>query len=229
MPPGAAYNWLCAAHSFTDILTKAAQIRAVQLERKAAPLLNSKRGNITRRRRLEDEVPSSAITSAYVSQDVPTSLQPLPRNVGKLHEPNSQPTESSVASVREPMQPSLVIPEPLDSPMVEHPVTAVLTTQASALAQQVSDNDETPSVGIPNIIGTFDEVYTAHTAPISPEAVPSDVEVLPTRKLQSSKVPASRIGRLFHYGGMLIQSILTGYATNDDSRSGCFIGIWCRL
>lgn len=27
-------------------------------------------------------------------------------------------------------------------------------------------------------------------------------DVLPARKLQSSKVPASRIGRLFHYGGM---------------------------
>ena len=39
-------------------------------------------------------------------------------------------------------------------------------------------------------------------APVSRTVDPPSVDPVITRNLQSSKVPSSRIGRLFHYGGM---------------------------
>ncbi|KAF8556784.1 ABC1-domain-containing protein [Imleria badia] len=65
-------------------------------------------------------------------------------------------------------------------------------------------------------------------APVSRTVDPQSADPVITRNLQSSKVPSSRIGRLFHYGGLAAalgygaasEIIRRSTATSDDSQQG---------
>ncbi|KAI0338606.1 ABC1-domain-containing protein [Trametopsis cervina] len=88
-----------------------------------------------------------------------------------------------------------ILPEtPVIVAQVEPPVTAV------------------PDVSTPVETSTVVEEAVLDTPP------PSLPDVVPTRKLQSSKVPSSRLGRLFHYGG-LAASLGYGAASELVRRS----------
>ena len=73
-------------------------------------------------------------------------------------------------------------------------------------------------------------VESAATLSPIPDVLPNDTEVRPARSLQSSKVPSSRLGRLFHYGGNTVVyfscSELPAYLR---FRPGCFFRLWCGL
>lgn len=204
MPPGPAYGWLCVAHSVTDILGKAAQIRAAQLEKTAAPLTNARRTPKTRAKRVaEDELNPPIIKAVPLSQDLSAFTAPLPRREEK---PITEAVprvkgEPSIAQVAQETVGDAV--QTLSPPMIkrvdEGSLAQADNIEAAADPVVNAIDGEAPFLGVSDMPMTFSEPHVAPTA----EPDPFHVEPVHVRKLQSSKVPASRIGRLFHYGGTL--------------------------
>ncbi|KAK0480292.1 ABC1-domain-containing protein [Armillaria novae-zelandiae] len=79
-------------------------------------------------------------------------------------------------------------------------IEPVALTRDSALPWEIAAAEETPP--------TNEVILNHHEEPVvesvlSYETVqPEEIQAPPTRSLSSSKVPSSRIGRLFHYGGL---------------------------
>ncbi|KAJ2914676.1 hypothetical protein MD484_g5731, partial [Candolleomyces efflorescens] len=108
-----------------------------------------------------------------------------------------QPLESHSVTQEDPEPLSERIPvpaeEPTRAPPPKNPPPQVPSPSTSAAPQQ--DYTYTPSNTTP--------IPAAATLPLnSTNDVDSSPAQRPVRNLQSSKVPSSRIGRLFHYGGL---------------------------
>ncbi|GBE87014.1 Protein ABC1 homolog, mitochondrial [Sparassis crispa] len=208
MPPGPAFNWFCVASSVVDILSNAARIRATQVTSRTGTrvvVVNAehqtrkqdlKLGRVskvetppshflaTSEVKVEAEHTSSKLRDSSESEpSVLLSEIPLTQAVGTSL--TTGPTPSSQQTIPLPQQTIREVPQAtiLGEDMVQ---------------MSYEENNATPllaqeSTGVDAII----------YSPIpSDDPTPATLENPVVRHLQSSKVPSSRIGRLFHYGGL---------------------------
>ncbi|KAI0702671.1 ABC1 family-domain-containing protein [Earliella scabrosa] len=221
MPPGPAYNWLCVAHSVCDILSHAAQIRAAQLARTGRVV-----GGVDglSRKRKRDESYSGTHTKldnseTAVVQPVQSQQEPLPRTGTSPLPPTSSAVtgDPSISQHRAAELPSAQVQH---GRLKSSPKTSEAAVAPSTSFQPVQStptvNSQTAVVPEPP---TSPTVSSVSPRPTQAEEVPSVGDVSAStgipdpgeplvderprnRNLQSSKVPSSRIGRLFHYGGL---------------------------
>ncbi|KAI0083612.1 ABC1-domain-containing protein [Irpex rosettiformis] len=216
MPPGPAYNWLCAAHAFADILGNAARIRAAQLDARAAQVLP---------RRCEPKLKRRAAESRDDSLSRPTIIVTTPLSNLQAAFNHAGPSVAQTPSdVTQSQNQPLITPKRdthLDNPVFDHPPPAPAFEVSAVKSQsplESHDNVETPTKGVlPSEISPGPLPGISETVISEPITV-SSPEPVPSRKLQSSKVPSSRIGRLFHYGG-LAASLGYGAASEMLRRS----------
>lgn len=224
MPPGPAYNWYCVAAGAFDILSRAAQIHAGRVESQAACILRAERARKQPRTcQKQDDLP------AYVPTALPAA--PTVKPVAAVQVEHSPPPEPLAPLPPRPdTHHATPIPEYPDvgvKPISErspawnsssNAPTIMADPQQHTLPNTVSDdvNAAQPDPIVPLqpiadepiavVIGRPEERMVEQDVPISPTATKLEraAEPMPVRKLQSSKVPSSRIGRLFHYGGKSI-------------------------
>lgn len=224
MPPGPAYNLLCAAHAFADILGNAARIRAAQLEARTAQVLPRKGKSLqkTSSTNSRDDVPIKLATrtAPVLPESEPSSAQAGPSVARQAAEvPQSPPPQ--------PLSPSKV--KQAEPPEVNAPLLLDVEAHPSKAQSQLVhvERDQPPSASVtqaidiqlrPAVAPTGAEDYASATV------IPA--EPIHIRKLQSSKVPASRIGRLFHYGG-ISSSDLRDDNSDVYCRACCVLGLWC--
>jgi aarF domain-containing kinase len=176
------YNWLCTAHTLADILGNVARIRATQLDSHAAVLVSRrpKHEPIKRTVRADDNVPAQVITRAapQANQPGPVIISQPPVAVEPLHIHREDimftvPLKGLVPEyTSQRLEASTLSSHRLEAVNSQSPLTNVLEAPSPNNEQSLPEKS----------VGTLSE--------------PSQM-----RKLQSSKVPSSRIGRLFHYGG----------------------------
>ncbi|KAI0310776.1 hypothetical protein OF83DRAFT_1178206 [Amylostereum chailletii] len=203
MPPGPAFNWFSVAYSAVQILEHAAQYRAAQLTRTGAGTASRKRRRLEE---IEEEV-ELEVEEDLESRDVqPSSLHRA--NEAWLKQIAVSPPAflpnafSNVRHIRD--------TEALSPRQVEEPPPLSDAFNTSVLPS-------TPTPDIPPSIPTF---APRPSTPLSLDPSPQHLapELPIARTLQSSKVPSSRIGRLFHYGG-LAASLGYGAASELVRRS----------
>ncbi|CCM05951.1 uncharacterized protein FIBRA_08190 [Fibroporia radiculosa] len=198
MPPGPAFNWFCVAHSVVDILSNAAHIRASQLVATAGRPIPGKEAisREWRGQRIATEQPETS--TASLSQRTEHAVQ--------FTEAKVPSTADSSHLIRDKI--SFDLPETSDLGLRD-PVLRAGVDPSFPITLQTLE----PSLGPQHSTGFSDVSSSPTNAPFEstnaspPKNMPmSDANAsaipLPTRHLQSSKVPASRIGRLFHYGGL---------------------------
>ena len=201
MPPGPVYNWLAVAHSALVILDHALQYRAAQVTRAGSirvsqSLQRGARGGVYENMQeevkdvdVEEIVPSTA--DEPLSSE-PTHVQPS----SLLHANEAWLRQLEIAAT----------PRTSLSEMVPEQQLQDDTIVASMLLEPSSSSEPTTVPGI-----------TETRSPAAEPPVPAADINLSTldaprlessRHLQSSKVPSSRIGRLFHYGGISLRVYL---------------------
>lgn len=226
MPPGPAYNWLCTAHAFADILGNAARIRAAQLEARTAQVLPRKGKPLQKTR------------STYSRDDVPIKLATRTAPVLPESEPSSAQAGPSVArqAAEVPQSPSPP-PQPLSPSKVKQSEPPGFTKPLLLHVEAHPNKAQSQLVHVERDQPHSASVTQAVDIQLRPTVAPTGAEdhasatVIPAepihiRKLQSSKVPASRIGRLFHYGG-ISSSDLRDDNFNVYCRSCRVLGLWC--
>ena len=181
MPPTLAFGWLCVVHTIADIAFRAAQIRSVQALPKSSsqipPTANRSHGG-----------PTSLHTA---ETDTRTSLEPF------LHlHVTEKVTEGSVVH---------------EESSLPRQLNVTTSHQDSSLSPRFSATESDVNVGtlMSLLQGTTSVtqltlsavVQPIETAQVFPTVDPQNIDPVIIRNLQSSKVPSSRIGRLFHYGG----------------------------
>ncbi|KAI0262262.1 ABC1 family-domain-containing protein [Russula aff. rugulosa BPL654] len=228
MPPGPVYNWLAVAHSALVILDHALQYRAAQVTRGVLPSTHVSQsrqpgarggagagaGVFEKARQQEVVVEVKDVVEEMVPSRA-TADDPL----------SSEPTlvqQSSLLRANEAWLRQLeiaVTPRTSWSEMVSEQQLRGDTTVASMLPEPSSSSTTVPETRPPPAAEeppkpAADVNLSRSDAPPSqhlqiPESDAPVVDVLPpprpessSRHLQSSKVPSSRIGRLFHYGGL---------------------------
>ncbi|THV05083.1 ABC1-domain-containing protein [Dendrothele bispora CBS 962.96] len=207
MPPGPAYNWFCVLSSTVDILSHAAKYRATQLS------INS-HSSVTLGKRPRDPIPQSSSLDTQVE----------PKNVT----PSEVIKDSATPSWRkEFVTPSETVKDAETPPPGKEFETQSTNESASKKTTELEASGQSSSQIAPNKISVSDppassqsvpnELYTPLAQTVVPEVIPE--AVTHTRNLQSSKVPSSRIGRLFHYGG-LAASLGYGAASELLRRTG---------
>ncbi|KAH0833959.1 ABC1 family-domain-containing protein [Lanmaoa asiatica] len=158
------------------------------------------------------------------------SAQPLPKSFSK----NSAVTARDNKSYGGPTRPHNVETslEPLLNPHVtggvDAPPGVQVGSEVSAVHEESSPQQpkvSTEYILSPELSSATESDLTSfvidqpiETAPLFPTVDPQSAVPLVTRNLQSSKVPSSRIGRLFHYGG-LAASLGYGAASEIIRRS----------
>lgn len=200
MPPGPAYNWLCVVCSAADIISRAARIRATQLAPRSSPLTAKKRKESPEGRSQKSLHDTEADAPVITSNRLDTE---------KVHSAH-RTTDLSVDR--------FAFPQELQVP----PSVALSSTGSTEAVQNLTRHESGSSLEIPpdkwksSALGGIhpDEVFLSNLisgtqltltiqSPLAYNVDPPPYS-LPSRNLQSSKVPSSRIGRLFHYGGTKI-------------------------
>lgn len=214
--PGPIYNWLCVAHSIVDVLLNAAAIRASQvyprtasavvqrnLERRTARPVNLNESDGEKCNPFVGKPPLNALDEVgdahismykvsarfgYSSNSIDTPSMPE-RTV--QWPPNPPPgyahTPPSPENASQPRAQEFVSTEPRIPEHPPEPVPVKIPSDVSLVMNPLTDR---PS-------NTFEGPQTSSPATDIPRSIPPS-EV---RQLTSSKIPSSRIGRLFHYGG----------------------------
>ncbi|KAL1937976.1 hypothetical protein VTO73DRAFT_12726 [Trametes versicolor] len=232
MPPGPAYTWLCVASSVCNILSHAAHIRASQLSRARQAICETDIIARRRERdesypyegaeatssqsvRLRRPVQSSPHGDAKELRNGPPETRrsvPGSRDVAgptaeaSLH-PSPSPSEfkeppsvtAQIEGIERPLLSKHCVPvttpsEPsasADLPKSHRSVQATLVECDALPKPSPVEKRQAPSV---------EDVSVSTGVPGPGEQVSLDQPR--NRNLQSSKVPSSRIGRLFHYGGL---------------------------
>ncbi|KAI0334215.1 ABC1-domain-containing protein [Cubamyces sp. BRFM 1775] len=240
MPPGPAYNWLCVASSVCNILSHAAHIRAAQLARAGQTVTQAEL--LSRRRKGDESYPyeRSHITEIRFAEDGELEATREPAST-----PNVTPVSSEPPQAQQPIAPAtLVAPvaesEPSASTRLHETVApSPATTASSDVITHPSPTLESTYAPLKiNIEADATPRKPEQDHPVQPEPVaspsvgdvaastgmpdPAGESVLldrpKSRNLQASKVPSSRIGRLFHYGG-LAASLGYGAASELIRRS----------
>ncbi|KAF5376145.1 hypothetical protein D9615_007657 [Tricholomella constricta] len=190
MPPSPAYNWFCVLCTTANILSHAARHRASQIAPQTAVCLQHRR----------------------------ETVEPKPFKPPRAKAPTIDPshTTSSRQFIKERVAPT---PVKSDSP-AQYPVipnrSAELdfTANAEPIIGTLSNEPESDISLSPSL-----DVSSEGTPATELSKKPPQEFIAPTRNLQSSKVPSSRIGRLFHYGG-LAASLSYGAASEIIRRTG---------
>lgn len=210
MPPGPLYNWLCVLHSVSEIVSHAAAIRATQLTR-ASPEVKQ---GVARTFRPGEKIH----IAKEIVRDTPrvkASTTLLPGSGVELINNEVSPPKSSVDTRVEyapaPSSPSITGPPTSDTDVL--PSTRAETTKVEQNAenttslsveetvpQEVTLNISDETASLYNIKSTSLPLIKTLPPENEPEPMPSLSQT--QRNLRASKVPSSRIGRLFHYGGL---------------------------
>lgn len=233
MPPGPLYNWLCVLHSASEILARAAAIRASQLAEINAAISTQIRrtsrdgvgrvGQELKNHRKNVENPAeyrSLTTDALGNVDVPENVRAEGSNEGPGASFMDQALVRGFPSSKQEYEP----PVPTSEPVINHQTDTAIAPSASTPFNSVSIDAPTTQLKTPSdlpvpterdtsdIIAKNVSVYTYILSfanatyqehPASAEhPLPAPTTPHPRRNLQASRVPSSRVGRLFHYGGL---------------------------
>ena len=209
MPPGPAYNWLCAAHGLAEILGNAARIRAAQLDKKAVQVLPRKSKSTPKRRAVEVQ-DESVIKPSTVGSTLPAGAGATMNHAdscltGRISDTTQTQSRIWEAKRHDNLREKLTVEQTSSTPISKTTAVETRTNQVPAR------NSPAPTAEISQPSLITQEPSPVVSGPIVAESIPvTQSELAPARKLQSSKVPSSRIGRLFHYGGTsLIVSLVT--------------------
>jgi aarF domain-containing kinase len=196
MPPGPVYNWLAVTHSALVILNHALQYRTAQITRVGSIRVSQRqergaRGGVYEKTQevkdVEEIVPS---TGDEPLSSEPTYVQPS----SLLHANEAWLRQLEIAATpRESL--SEIVPE-------QH--LRGYTTVASMLLEPSSSSTTVPGIAETRPPAAEPPVPAADVNLSSSDAP----RLESSRHLQSSKVPSSRIGRLFHYGGIYLHDYL---------------------
>lgn len=238
MPPGPLYNWLCVLHSASEILARAAAIRASQLaEINAAvssQIRRTSRDGVGRqsvtvgqelknhRKNVENSAEYRSLTTDVLGNvDVPENVRAEGSNEGPGASFMDQALVRGFPSLKQEYEP----PVPTSEPVINHQTDTAIAPSASTPFNSVSIDAPTTQLKMPSdlpvpterdtssdIIAKNVSVYTyirsfanatSQEHPASAEhPLPAPIAPHPRRNLQASRVPSSRLGRLFHYGGL---------------------------
>ncbi|PPR02529.1 hypothetical protein CVT24_001955 [Panaeolus cyanescens] len=221
MPPGPAYNWFCVLYSASEILANAARYRSAQIAGTGRP--------VTKRRRYDVE--QYPATSAVVNTDGVTGSGIESNGVIPGGTRNAEKEQSSHLDLKKSDGFSETKTEP-DASVTSNASHERKPFDGATALKDSEVSTPAPAFNIPAEEATViplqpAEKYKPPTsqAEVIPDIVsdtpPADIkqEPLPVRTLRSSKVPSSRIGRLFHYGG-LAASLGYGAASEIIRRTG---------
>ncbi|KAF9449152.1 ABC1-domain-containing protein [Macrolepiota fuliginosa MF-IS2] len=195
MPPSPAYNWLCVLHTTAEILSNIARHKAAQV----APGYVATTAKGTKRKRIEIAVQVSSQGNGRGAGD---SVVISPRT------PAGQTEETTFTS----NQATAIETDPSSVPVKGPAVLVPTPTSTVRTAIEQNQLEPAPTVAPESELGTSTRISNEELQPPPPVGVPA-------RTLQSSKVPSSRIGRLFHYGG-LAASLGYGAAAELLRRTG---------
>ncbi|GLB44245.1 putative ABC1-domain-containing protein [Lyophyllum shimeji] len=191
MPPSPAYSWFCVLCSTANILRHAARHRASQLASQSAVCLEHRKETIN-----------------------PQQAKPARPSVPKRDADGPSPSFDILNNQAAAETTKYRVPVVLDQPLEVEPVLK------SVAITQVSTTEPTPEdVSVSSLAVSPKSLSAQATTEKEPTKNVSQEFVTPLRNLQSSKVPSSRIGRLFHYGG-LAASLGYGAASEIIRRTG---------
>jgi hypothetical protein len=225
MPPGPVFNWLAVAHSALVILDHALQFRAAQVARvggiRASQSLQRARdgGMYENGKEAKGVVKELVTRTADESPSGPTYVQPS----SLLHANDAWLSQLEIAATTKTSLPETVSEQQLRdttaaSTLLEPSSTFPTTAEAGPPAAE-------PLVLAADVnLSRLDVPSSQHLSKPESDTSPDDVllhchlnfpltlkpvllqvfapRLESSRHLQSSKVPSSRIGRLFHYGGI---------------------------
>ncbi|KAF8958587.1 ABC1 family-domain-containing protein [Flammula alnicola] len=244
MPPGPAYNWFCVLYSAAEILSHAARYRATQLTPKAvasyasprkrkrtdAPFGSSVEGVIedatTTRQTLQDAVEDKKSSVTSEPESIATKnivfehIRPIvgPKEVPYASEAATSSQATAIFDKRVFLQPDDIL-QPAKERDSQHTNSSELETTKDPLYASEPITDPNTAHDAPVEQRFADAVQTSQEQDQLPEVSTQTYPVPISRNLQSSKVPSSRIGRLFHYGG-LAASLGYGAASEVLRRTG---------
>ena len=212
-PPGPAYGFLCVASSVFRVLSNAAEIRAAQLARNAGAqeATHTRPG---RRVHIQDTLTEEDLASPALILKTRPKVTRKEASQDASHPPDTHTDYTPTPIAEATLVADNIVDIPSSTPI---PADEAVELSESSPARPLDVETERPDVrsvdaatvtGIP----TIDAVSLEQTS--EPPAPPPKVSHLPfsrhpqvQRNLQSSKVPSSRIGRLFHYGGACLRPI----------------------
>lgn len=189
MPPGPGYNWICVLSGAAEIVGHVARYRAFQLAhlaRDGRPVqrvtlenewndLKSKIGTAEERLEAKDVQEPSRDTAGLPPMKAPAEATPNP--MSESH------TNFSTGETLSSPQVAPFVP-PASTPQLRTEVSALLDMVEPAATVDHTTTTE-PSIDRGFVVSQVGPAASVHK-----------------NTLQSSKVPSSKLGRLFHYGGM---------------------------
>ena len=206
MPPGQAFNWLAVAHSTLQVLDHALKYRAAQVQLTRVP---TSRLSQNQRHSSEDHEntqgfdepaphspPQSFVRQSHLLEandawlgQIQFSAIPLPPLSG-LEAPNTPGTTAASFATGLLSQESNPTATAFSTECEAEPSgQSPFVLETEALPQEIPE--------VPHDVRPTSIMRSSNISPLQVLASPPESE----RHLQSSKVPSSRIGRLFHYGG----------------------------
>ncbi|KAG6828186.1 hypothetical protein H0H92_008845 [Tricholoma furcatifolium] len=210
MPPSPAYNWFCVLCSAANILSHAAHHRATQAAPNAAVWL---------RRRQEVVASDLAQTRPQKPKSASeTTSHILQKTVETVTHPTKEGSSTFTVTETRVQEPTVVVSSVVAETEFK-PDDAPFIPQPPENSGETCDQAQGTTSGIVPPASHVTEVVLEKDSEKRPPISSSDEFVVPVRNLQSSKVPASRIGRLFHYGG-LAASLGYGAASELIRRTG---------
>ncbi|KAF7366764.1 ABC1-domain-containing protein [Mycena sanguinolenta] len=231
MPPGPVFNWLCVASSAGDLLVRVARIRASKITGEKIAfscVLDSRhpvlvQQHLTSREDLKpargkpedlDDAVKVASTVAGIKVDAKNDSQSKSEDVGTIQ-------DISVTSRVEPATPDIKkdFQTPAEPSVVHSYREADERLTVNTCGRDIPAGFQNLAPGLsPEPIPDEPE-KPLNTAAVNEEITRTELErsfaLNPTRQLQSSKVPSSRLGRLFHYGGKRLAASL-GYGAASE-------------
>ncbi|KAF9007062.1 ABC1 family-domain-containing protein [Cyathus striatus] len=193
MPPGPAYNWFCVLYSASQILSNAATYRAAQVAQLVPR--NAGAAYVNRERTRTDDVEEPADVKTYPS--TAASGETVNESVKVVEAEDKGVAMNYNAPIEHYIPQDVAVPKDVDEPT--H--VSLTSFQGSVVPNTPTVEDSPlPTKRVFNSGISGDVVQPPVT---EQQVVPPTVTYQPTpRSLQSSKVPSSRLGRLFHYGGL---------------------------
>ncbi|KAJ3755059.1 ABC1-domain-containing protein [Lentinula raphanica] len=216
MPPGPAYNWFCVLSSTAEILSYAARYRVSQVTRlsKENTLPNRARSAVleydwndlkVKTRTVEERLESREVDARKVEVNC-TTAEPGPTSTLSSSNENVEPildhSTDNAESHSGTMEETRISSEALSDENND-----TISVSSMPLNQQ-SEEDGLPAFKSSNIVESLPPAHSTlvqeQEANISamPEIAPAAANTIHRNTLQSSKVPSSKLGRLFHYGGL---------------------------
>ncbi|KAF7326442.1 Atypical kinase COQ8, mitochondrial [Mycena sanguinolenta] len=209
MPPGPVFNWLCVASSAGDLLIQGTPA-LVQQPLASQEDLKPARG---KKEDLDDAV-KVASTAAGIKVDAKNDSQSKSEDADTIQDisvtSRVEPATSDIQKdFQTPAEPSIShsnrgAGERLTANTGGRDIPAGFQNLAPGLSPEIiSDKPEKPWN------------TTVVNEKITETELERSLTLNPTRQLQSSKVPSSRLGRLFHYGGKRLAASL-GYGAASE-------------